>query len=240
MIIKIMNTLKERIEYLLDTKGVTPYRVSKEVGISQSVFSVIRNDTKDIKTLQNDTAIKLAKYFQVDKEWLLTGEGTMLKGPMLSGEAEILMPEEVGEFVKVPVVPYGARAGVTGDYEQIFASDEYESVMIPKDKVRGGKYLVFTVTGDSMEPELRARDRILAKHVEHTYWQEMPLHIHSYRVWVLITRDEGILTKQIVEHNVEERTVRLHSFNPIYPDFTISLEGVLDIFHATEIISRQI
>ncbi|MDY3884225.1 helix-turn-helix transcriptional regulator, partial [Porphyromonas somerae] len=160
--------------------------------------------------------------------------------PKLSGDAEILMPEEVGEFVKVPVVPYGARAGVTGDYEQIFASDEYESVMIPKDKVRGGKYLVFTVTGDSMEPELRARDRILAKHVEHTYWQEMPLHIHSYRVWVLITRDEGILTKQIVEHNVAERTVRLHSFNPIYPDFTISLEGVLDIFHATEIISRQI
>lgn len=229
----------ERLLKVVEYAGESRAKLARSAGLLPQRLTDIAN--KKVKEISFDVADKLATAVpQLNREWLLTGEGAMLKGPKLSGDAEILMPEEVGEFVKVPVVPYGARAGVTGDYEQIFASDEYESVMIPKDKVRGGKYLVFTVTGDSMEPELRARDRILAKHVEHTYWQEMPLHIHSYRVWVLITRDEGILTKQIVEHNVEERTVRLHSFNPIYPDFTISLEGVLDIFHATEIISRQI
>lgn len=227
--------VRGRLKMYINHLGISVLAFEKSIGASNGYVSSISKGI-GAKYFREITE----QYPELDPNWLLTGEGAMLKGPKLSGEAEILMPEEVGEFVKVPVVPYGARAGVTGDYEQIFASDEYESVMIPKDKVRGGKYLVFTVTGDSMEPELRARDRILAKHVEHTYWQEMPLHIHSYRVWVLITRDEGILTKQIVEHNVEERTVRLHSFNPIYPDFTISLEGVLDIFHATEIISRQI
>lgn len=228
----------ERFDQYMSYKGLNDNQVTMALGLSIGTIGKSRGENRDLSNRVVELILNF--YTDLDRSWLLTGEGTMLKAPKLSGEAEILMPEEVGEFVKVPVVPYGARAGVTGDYEQIFASDEYESVMIPKDKVRGGKYLVFTVTGDSMEPELRARDRILAKHVEHTYWQEMPLHIHSYRVWVLITRDEGILTKQIVEHNVEERTVRLHSFNPIYPDFTISLEGVLDIFHATEIISRQI
>lgn len=227
--------VKGRLKMYINYLGISVLAFEKSIGASNGYVSSISKGI-GAKYFREITE----KYPELDPNWLLTGEGAMLKGPKLSGEAEILMPEEVGEFVKVPVVPYGARAGVTGDYEQIFASEEYEAVMIPKDKVRCGKYLVFTVTGDSMEPELRARDRILAKHVEHTYWQEMPLHIHSYRVWVLITRDEGILTKQIVEHNVEERTVRLHSFNPIYPDFTISLEGVLDIFHATEIISRQI
>lgn len=228
----------ERFDQYMSYKGLNDNQVTMALGLSIGTIGKSRGENRDLSNRVVELILNF--YTDLNRSWLLTGEGSMLKGPKLSGEAEILMPEEVGEFVKVPVVPYGARAGVTGDYEQIFASDEYESVMIPKDKVRGGKYLVFTVTGDSMEPELRARDRILAKHVEHTYWQEMPLHIHSYRVWVLITRDEGILTKQIVEHNVEERTVRLHSFNPIYPDFTISLEGVLDIFHATEIISRQI
>lgn len=227
--------VRGRLKMYINHLGISVLAFEKSIGASNGYVSSISKGI-GAKYFREITE----RYPELDPNWLLTGEGAMLKAPKLSGDAEILMPEEVGEFVKVPVVPYGARAGVTGDYEQIFASDEYESVMIPKDKVRGGKYLVFTVTGDSMEPELRARDRILAKHVEHTYWQEMPLHIHSYRVWVLITRDEGILTKQIVEHNVEERTVRLHSFNPIYPDFTISLEGVLDIFHATEIISRQI
>lgn len=228
----------ERFDQYMSYKGLNDNQVTMALGLSIGTIGKSRGENRDLSNRVVELILNF--YTDLNRSWLLTGEGTMLKAPKLSGEAEILMPEEVGEFVKVPVVPYGARAGVTGDYEQIFASDEYEAVMIPKDKVRGGKYLVFTVTGDSMEPELRARDRILAKHVEHTYWQEMPLHIHSYRVWVLITRDEGILTKQIVEHNVEERTVRLHSFNPIYPDFTISLEGVLDIFHATEIISRQI
>ncbi|WP_288945589.1 S24 family peptidase [uncultured Porphyromonas sp.] len=228
----------ERFDQYMSYKGLNDNQVTMALGLSIGTIGKSRGENRDLSNRVVELILNF--YTDLNRNWLLTGEGTMLKAPKLSGEAEILMPEEVGEFVKVPVVPYGARAGVTGDYEQIFASEEYEAVMIPKDKVRGGKYLVFTVTGDSMEPELRARDRILAKHVEHTYWQEMPLHIHSYRVWVLITRDEGILTKQIVEHNVEERTVRLHSFNPIYPDFTISLEGVLDIFHATEIISRQI
>jgi hypothetical protein len=228
----------ERFDQYMSYKGLNDNQVTMALGLSIGTIGKSRGENRDLSNRVVELILNF--YTDLNRSWLLTGEGTMLKAPKLSGEAEILMPEEVGEFVKVPVVPYGARAGVTGDYEQIFASDEYEAVMIPKDKVRGGKYLVFTVTGDSMEPELRARDRILAKHVEHTYWQEMPLHIHSYRVWVLITRDEGILTKQIVDHNVEERTVRLHSFNPIYPDFTISLEGVLDIFHATEIISRQI
>lgn len=227
--------VRGRLKMYINHLGISVLAFEKSIGASNGYVSSISKGI-GAKYFREITE----KYPELDPNWLLTGEGSMLKAPKLNGDAEILMPEEVGEFVKVPVVPYGARAGVTGDYEQIFASDEYESVMIPKDKVRGGKYLVFTVTGDSMEPELRARDRILAKHVEHTYWQEMPLHIHSYRVWVLITRDEGILTKQIVEHNVAERTVRLHSFNPIYPDFSISLEGVLDIFHATEIISRQI
>lgn len=228
----------ERFDQYMAYKGLNDNQVTMALGLSIGTIGKSRGENRDLSNRVVELILNF--YADLNRSWLLTGEGAMLKAPKLSGEAEILMPEEVGEFVKVPVVPYGARAGVTGDYEQIFASEEYESVMIPKDKVRGGKYLVFTVTGDSMEPELRARDRILAKHVEHTYWQEMPLHIHSYRVWVLITRDEGILTKQIVDHNVEERTVRLHSFNPIYPDFTISLEGVLDIFHATEIISRQI
>lgn len=73
-----MSTLKRRIEYLLENKGVTPYKVSKDIGISQSVFTVIKNDDMDEKTLQNETATKIAKYFQVDKDWLLTGEGDML------------------------------------------------------------------------------------------------------------------------------------------------------------------
>lgn len=75
-----MSTLKRRIEYLLENKGVTPYKVSKDIGISQSVFTVIKNDDMDEKTLQNETATKIAKYFQVDKDWLLTGEGDMLIG----------------------------------------------------------------------------------------------------------------------------------------------------------------
>ena len=58
-------------EELLQKHGVSTYKVSKETGIAQSVFSSWKNG---ISTPKQDKMQKIADYFNVSLEYLMTGE----------------------------------------------------------------------------------------------------------------------------------------------------------------------
>lgn len=70
---------------LLHTYGVTPYKVSKETGVSQSTLS----DWKLGKvTPKSDTMKKLADYFGVSIDYLMTGKEGTEKEPQLKPRDE--------------------------------------------------------------------------------------------------------------------------------------------------------
>lgn len=58
---------------LLQLKGVTPYKVSKETGVSQSTLSDWK---RGISTPKQDKLQKIADYFGVSLEYLMTGKET--------------------------------------------------------------------------------------------------------------------------------------------------------------------
>jgi len=66
----------ERIKELMTGRGLTAYHLSKETGVSQATISRILNKESkpNINTLKT-----LAKYFNLEDTWLLTGEGPMLR-----------------------------------------------------------------------------------------------------------------------------------------------------------------
>lgn len=61
----------EILKKLLEEKGVTPYEVSADTGISQSTFSRMLN--KNTKPNQKNKRL-LAEYFNVNPEFLVTGK----------------------------------------------------------------------------------------------------------------------------------------------------------------------
>lgn len=70
---------------LLHTYRVTPYKVSKETGVSQSTLS----DWKLGKvTPKSDTMKKLADYFGVSIDYLMTGQNGTEKEPQLKPRDE--------------------------------------------------------------------------------------------------------------------------------------------------------
>ncbi len=66
-------TIAERLQGLIDEKGVTPYVISKKTGVSQATISRIL--TRITKKLNINSAAKLSAYFHVDCDWLVTGKG---------------------------------------------------------------------------------------------------------------------------------------------------------------------
>ena len=58
-------------EELLQQRGVSTYKVAKDTGIAQSVFSSWKNG---ISTPKQDKMQKIADYFNVSVEYLMTGK----------------------------------------------------------------------------------------------------------------------------------------------------------------------
>lgn len=169
---------------------------------------------------------------EISKDWLLTGEGTMLAGESeVKANAKELDPEGLN-WISVPVIPFRAMAGSTGWYEDVFADEwkEKRTVIAPLG-AKAIDHAIFTVTGDSMEPTLIEGDEILAKHVPFDCYKENRLRIYNYSIWIIATKSEGILIKNITEHDVENHTITCHSFNDKYSDFVLDLSEVKDIYH---------
>ena len=65
--------LSNRLAYLIESKSITPYAIWKETGISQATLSNILNG-KTKKVSQKNLEL-LSKYFNINKEWLRSGNG---------------------------------------------------------------------------------------------------------------------------------------------------------------------
>lgn len=64
--------LGTRIKELLDIKGISAYKLAKETSTAQSTIGRILKNEGPFK---RPTIDSLAKYLNVNTEWLLTGEG---------------------------------------------------------------------------------------------------------------------------------------------------------------------
>lgn len=87
---------KDRLKYLIDNimvdnQPVTSYRIGKETSVSRVS---VENYLSGRQTPSIGRATIIAQYFEVSVNWLLTGEGEMLK-------AELQMPKQSEEFVNV-------------------------------------------------------------------------------------------------------------------------------------------
>lgn len=229
--------LKDAITEIKYREGITQKAISEALGFkNQSYLSDLANGRFPLSEGVSERISELYTY--ISKDWLLTGEGSMLLPKEPKGNATMVDPSDIN-WISVPVVPYRAMAGSTGWYEDVFAEDwaERRTVMAPQG-ANPSDYVIFTVTGDSMLPNLADGDEILSKHVPFDYYKENRLHIYNHSIWIIATMREGILIKNITAHDVEQRNITCHSYNPMYPDFTINLADVRDIYHAVS-LSRK-
>lgn len=81
-----MYSLYENIYALCKERGITPGGLCGELGFRRSVLSDLKNGRK--KSLDTTTLMKIAEYFNVSVDYLLTGEEKE-KTPTPEGEREI-------------------------------------------------------------------------------------------------------------------------------------------------------
>ena len=170
-----------------------------------------------------------------DVNWLLTGEGSMLKSKRSN-----VTPVEEGHYMMVEYADLRASAGILGGSD-ITQLPETHKRLVPRE-FDNGNFLIVRVDGDSMDDgtkrSLSDGDEVLIKEKIDYKIDELPIK----KALFVITTREGNVLKQIAEVNMEEGYILCRSFNPDprFDDFKIYFDNIYQIFIVCKKTQSQI
>lgn len=208
----------ERFDKYMKHKGLNDNQVTVECKLSQGLLGQARKGKSDLGTKTIERILNV--YQDLNKVWLMTGEGDMLSStssakPQQSKKAERVTDDEA---YKVPLVPISALAGSLNDFSLSVKRDDCETVISPIKDID----MAIKISGDSMEPEYPSDSQVFVKKINERAFLEWG------RVYVLNTCN-GIVIKRLMP-TADPNTVLCESINPKYPPFEVNLENVNGVY----------
>jgi len=143
--------------------------------------------------------------------------------------------------MQVPLVTPYAYAGYMKGYGDAVFMDSLPRIPFIVEKEHKGNYIAIEVSGESMDNGTRAGyiagDILLCREVPQQHWRDK-LHIKKWD-FVIATKTDGVLVKQISKHNAATGDITLHSLNPEYEDIQVNLNDVAKIFNVVQVSYKK-
>lgn len=223
--------LRERMFYLIEKEGINPNQFYTISGLGNGYLNNVG------ESFRKPTIEKIKKSFpHWNMDWILYEKGE----PIISKEnVEVLeaVPLNQNYIINVPLVNQYAQAGYLCGFQDAAYMATLPTIPFIIDHEAKGNYVAFEVRGDSMndgtEESYLEGDRLLCREIAPYLWAESKLHIRKWDF--VIIHEEGILVKRIIDHNLENHTITIHSLNDMYSDRVIDLAEVRQIFNVIEL-----
>ena len=226
-------TLKERMFYLIEKEGLNPNHFYTISGLGNGYLNNVG------ESFRKPTIEKIKKSFpHWNMDWILYEKGEPISN-ISKENIEILeaIPLNQNYIINVPLVNQYAQAGYLCGFQDAAYIATLPTIPFIIDHEAKGNYVAFEVRGDSMndgtEESYLEGDRLLCREIAPYLWAESKLHIRKWDF--VIVHEDGILVKRIIDHNVENHTITIHSLNDMYPDRVIDLAEVRQIFNVIEL-----
>lgn len=232
----------ERILKVIEYLNINKNTFSKEIGFANN--STINRLIAEERVPSRATLEKIVNRFpQINYDWLLTGEGEMIKETKTKNHPyNEAKPLTDIMFINVPLVPITARAGYLNGYGDMEFIETLPTFPVITDKEYKGKYMVFEVSGDSMDngkaDSILDGDKILCREVKRELWRDK-LHFKKW-YFLIVHKTEGIIVKQIINHDVKNCVITCHSLNSLYEDYNINLDDVLELYNVINVVFRNL
>lgn len=146
-------------------------------------------------------------------------------------------------LMSVPIVDQFASAGYAAGWNDVEYLDELPKHVFIVGKEHKGVYRAFRVRGDSMYDgsihSLPSGSIATGRRIDKAHYTRNAIHISKWRFYAIV-REEGIVIKEIVEHDVAKGRIKIRSLNPdkrLYPDQEIRMSDVIEIYN---IVSKEI
>lgn len=196
----------DRLEKVRAYCGLSYRALAKELGLStpQSFYDIKSGKVKISERL----ADKIQERFNINKRWLLTGDGEMMN----ERDVEVYSPNTV------PLLPIYVKGGSLQDFSDSVMEHDCERLISP---VKDAE-MAITVSGDSMTPEFPSGSYVFLKKINSRAFIEWG------RTYVLDTVNGAIIKK--VLPGPSEDCIICSSVNPEYKDFQVHLQDVFGMY----------
>lgn len=212
-------TVKDRLTKFRQYKNLGQGKFEKLSGLSNGYLTQLRKAPGSEK-LQRI----LCAFPELNRTWLLTGEGDMLTGE----EAEqTIQPSTESDIHLIPLLPVSAQGGSLNDFVVSIKESSCEKIISP---IKGADYAM-SVSGESMAPEYPSGSQILIKRINEKAF------IDWGRVYVLDTCN-GTVIKRLFPSEAADK-VLCKSINPEFPPFEVSLSDVYAVYRVLMCMSLK-
>lgn len=211
----------ERFDKYMKTKGLNDNKVTNSLGLSIGTLGKSRKENRDLSEKNIEKILNF--YTDLNRTWLLTGEGSMFTTePSLAGFNEM-------EYTRVPLLPISAQGGSLNDFVVSVSLQDCEKIISPIN----GADIAITISGDSMADEYPNGSIVLAKRINERAF------IDWGKVYVLDTCN-GVVVKTLTPSEKEDY-VRCVSINPapIYAPFEVALNDIYGVYRVMLCMAKK-
>lgn len=235
------NFFSSNLRLLRKRRGLTQDELALALGMPRSTLSNYENQLSEPPL---EALIAFGKHFNIAIDTLLQvdlqsvselhlrqlerGYDVYIKGSQLRVLATTV---DSHNNENVELVDEKAKAG----YANGFTDPEYIKVL-PAFNLpflsRNKKYRTFQITGDSMLP-IPDKSFVTGEYV--VDWN----HIRNHQPYIILTRDEGIVFKIVENRIADQGKLILHSLNPEYQPYELSVNQVREVWKFVHYIASQ-
>jgi len=227
-----MDHLGLNIRHLRKSKGLTQSELAKNIGVNRAMIGSYEENraVPKLSVLQD-----IAYFFSISIDDLikLNLEKDSPGTADVTGSKLRVVTTVVDKSDKelITTVPIKASAGYTNGYADSEFVEELPHFSLPLTELSKDRtYRVFQIKGDSMLP-LKSGSYIICEYLAN--WED----IIDNQPYIVISKDEGIVYKRLINDINKSEEFILKSDNPEYPEYSIKVNDVFEIWKALGFIS---
>jgi transcriptional regulator with XRE-family HTH domain len=226
-----MKMISKNIKHLRSLKKLSQEGLADELGVTRSRIGSYE-ENRSSPTIE--MLIKLSDYFKIPVDILIKNDLTKSKESSFIeiGNQRVLFPIIVDSNNEnlIEVVPVKASAGYLAGYDDPEYIEQLEKIKLPF--LPTGKHRAFPIKGDSMLP-MKSGSYVVGRFVEDRN------DIKSGKTYVLVTLNDGMVYKRVLNNIDLNNSLLLISDNKMYHDYSVPINEVLEIWEFTCSINTQ-
>ncbi len=255
-----MDIINANIKFIRKQKGMTQQKFADAIGIKRSSLGAYEEgrakpNYKTIKVIADKFNLTLDKLLSEDLAKIADqsvfgssspansqSNANPMNAPMFgaapsnksrSNIRTVAVTVNDDGIQNVEVVTAKARAGYLAGYNDPQYIEGLNRIHFPFFiDLKGGTYRAFEISGDSMLP-LPSGSFVIGEYVEN--WNS----IKSGDTYVVISPNEGLVYKRVMNSIADDNTLILKSDNPEYPPYRIHINDVEEVWQIKAFICNE-
>lgn len=229
------NFFAPNLKFLRKSKGLTQGDFALKIGINRPKVGSYEEGRAEpnLVTLQN-----ISHFFKVKLDDLIEkdlSQAKRLRKKDFEGNDLRVLPIVVNneQEESISIVPVKASAGYLNGYADPEFIEDLPHFNLPMSEFSQGTYRAFEIKGDSMLP-IQPGSFVLAEYVENWNW------IKDQQCYVIISKNDGVVYKRVVNQLEQRQSLELHSDNNSYESYEIDGNGIIEVWKAKAFLSFEL